>query len=233
MYVISPTIFSPGAAAEKSRPTESGIGPAWPCWVVEGRHGRGWQATRPSSRISRGPARPRRATPGGPAATDPPVPVSRVRIAECLGDQQLELFSSFRRGAFRARPPLIEPGLRYSSHLHIACIVGALSATGGGVGVLSIDELILLAHRGSLAKYAAAFFRKACLHLQFTVTAFQFAQPGPLRKLQRRLSPACFCRYARTQLPRTGLIYSQFPRHIGDRPRGIHHHPGCLFPELR
>jgi hypothetical protein len=49
---MSPTIFSPGAAAEKSRFTRSGIGPAAPCLVVEGRQGRGWQGTRPSARIS-------------------------------------------------------------------------------------------------------------------------------------------------------------------------------------
>ena len=49
---MSPTIFCPGTWAEKSRLTRSGIGPACPCFVVHGRHGRGWQATRPSSRIS-------------------------------------------------------------------------------------------------------------------------------------------------------------------------------------
>src|SRR5690348_5756251 len=53
MYVISPTIFPPGSAAVKSRFTRSGIGPAAPCSVSERRHGRGWQGTRPSSRISR------------------------------------------------------------------------------------------------------------------------------------------------------------------------------------
>jgi hypothetical protein len=49
---MSPTIFSPGAAAVKSRFTRSGIGPAAPWTVVAGRHGLGWQATRPSWRIS-------------------------------------------------------------------------------------------------------------------------------------------------------------------------------------
>ena len=45
---MSPTILAPGTSAEKSRFTRSGIGPACPCCVVDGRHGRGWHATSPS-----------------------------------------------------------------------------------------------------------------------------------------------------------------------------------------
>jgi len=42
--------FPPSADATSPAPRE--WTPAVPCWVVEGRHGRGWQATRPSSRMS-------------------------------------------------------------------------------------------------------------------------------------------------------------------------------------
>ena len=49
---MSPTIFSPGFPAEKSRLTRFGIGPAAPCSVSECRHGFGWQGSRPSSRMS-------------------------------------------------------------------------------------------------------------------------------------------------------------------------------------
>src|SRR6516164_8588552 len=99
MYVISPTIFSPGAAAEKSRFTRSGIGPASPCRVVDGRHGRGWQATRPSSRISL-------RTSSGPAGTpqrpgDPSVAVRGIGIIEDLLDDQREFLPPFRGSAFR------------------------------------------------------------------------------------------------------------------------------------
>lgn len=37
---MSPTIFPPGAAAEKPQFTRSGTGPAFPCCVVDGRQGR-------------------------------------------------------------------------------------------------------------------------------------------------------------------------------------------------
>ena len=49
---MSPTIFCPGTSELKSRFTRSGIGPACPWTVVAARQGRGWQGTRPSSRIS-------------------------------------------------------------------------------------------------------------------------------------------------------------------------------------
>src|SRR6266487_3689714 len=49
--VMSPTIFSPGFSAVKSRPTRSGIGPA-AAWTVSDRRRRTWQGTRPSSRMS-------------------------------------------------------------------------------------------------------------------------------------------------------------------------------------
>jgi hypothetical protein len=50
---MSPTIFSPGLPAVKSRFTRSRIGPAAPCPVNEQRCGLGWQGTKPSPRISR------------------------------------------------------------------------------------------------------------------------------------------------------------------------------------
>jgi hypothetical protein len=53
MYVMSPTIFWPGAPAVKSRATRSGMWCSWPSPSVRlTRQGRGWQGSRPSSRIS-------------------------------------------------------------------------------------------------------------------------------------------------------------------------------------
>ena len=59
---MSPTSLTPGASAVKSRRTRSGIVAASPARVVVGRHGRGWQGRRSSSRIT---AR----TSSGPAGT--------------------------------------------------------------------------------------------------------------------------------------------------------------------
>ena len=49
---MSPTSLHPGATAVKSRRTRSGSSIASPAMVVTGRNGRGWHATRPSSRIT-------------------------------------------------------------------------------------------------------------------------------------------------------------------------------------
>ena len=45
MYVISPTIFSPGFSAEKSRLTRSDSGWPGPCSVSDARHGLGWHGS--------------------------------------------------------------------------------------------------------------------------------------------------------------------------------------------
>src|ERR1700730_16755160 len=101
MYVMSPTIFSPGVTAPKSRFTRSGIGPALPCRVVDGRHGR----DQPADQLgARGDA------PAGQLDGDAPVAVRAVGIVKRLPDQELKLFLPFRRRAFRPRPPLIESG---------------------------------------------------------------------------------------------------------------------------
>jgi pimeloyl-ACP methyl ester carboxylesterase len=73
MYVMSPTIFSPGAPAVKSRCTRSGMACSWPSPSVRlNRHGRGWQDSRPSSRITE-------RTSSGPAGTPQ---AARGRYAE-------------------------------------------------------------------------------------------------------------------------------------------------------
>ena len=63
MYVISPTIFWPGASAAKSRATRSGMSCSWPSPSVRlTRQGRGWQGSRLSSRMTE-------RTSSGPAGT--------------------------------------------------------------------------------------------------------------------------------------------------------------------
>ena len=50
---MSPTIFWPGASAVKSRFTRSGMLCSWPSPSVRlNRHGRGWQGSKPSSRMT-------------------------------------------------------------------------------------------------------------------------------------------------------------------------------------
>src|SRR2546430_8062620 len=124
-----------------------------------------------------------------------------VRIVECFGDQKLKFLLSFRRGVSGACPPLVETGFGYSQPPAHACDRGSIPAAGGRFGVLRVDELVLFAHRGSRAKYAAAFFRKA-----FSISSSRLRRSSSRSRPRSvncsgRSSPACLWRYARTQLP--------------------------------
>src|SRR5487761_338353 len=110
-----------------------------------------------------------RDAPAGELLSDAPVPVGAVRILERPRDQQLQFLLPFRGGAVRSRPPLIESRFRYSqppAHAHNG---GSMTPAGGRVSALRVDELIHVAHRGSLAKYAAAFFRNV-----FSISSSRF-----------------------------------------------------------
>src|SRR5260370_22094568 len=75
-------------------------------------------------------------------------------------DLDLQQLAPLRGCAFRPGPPVIESGFRYvepPAHLHD----GRSRRVHGLAGVLSVDELVFLSHRCSLAKYAAAFFKNA------------------------------------------------------------------------
>ena len=224
---MSPTIFSPGAAALKSRATRSGIGPAWPCFVVDGRQGRGWQATRPSSRISaRTSSSSRLDTPAGQLPSHPAVPIGAVGILECLRDQQLQLAPSFRGRGLWPGPPFVKPGAGYpqpAAHLRDRRSAGRFCGHGG---ILRLDERVLLAHRGSFAKYAAAFFRNA-----FSISSSRFRRSSS-RSRARSDTPSCGSR--RRGFPGMlspsipgGPIQPELTGDLGDRAGGLYHHPGA------
>src|SRR5664280_1810483 len=80
-YVMSPTSLVAGVSQVKSRATRSGVSEASPATVVVGRQGRGWHATRPSSRMSQ-PDRLRvgMVTEPGEVGVDPAVAVRAVRV---------------------------------------------------------------------------------------------------------------------------------------------------------
>src|SRR5580704_10622664 len=143
-----------------------------------------------------------RDAPPGELLSDAPVPVGAVRIIKRFPDQQPEPLLSFRGGAVRPRPPLIESRFRHSqppAHAHNA---GSMTPAGGRVSALRVDELIHVAHRGSLAKYAAAFFRNA-----FSISSSRFLRSSSRSRARSDTcsggsSSACLSRYARTQFPK-------------------------------
>src|SRR5580704_10251776 len=102
---------------------------------------------------------------GGLAAADQdgvhaPVPVLLVVVLEYCLNLELEHSPSLLRLAFRSFPPVVVAGFRYAEPFAHLGDSGSLAFLRRGC-VLSIDECVFLAHRCSLAKYAAAFFRKA------------------------------------------------------------------------
>src|SRR5690606_9850122 len=151
---------------------------------------------------------------------DTPVAVGLVVVVEQRSDLDLQVFSPLRGGAGRTVQPLVIAG---SGHRQ----PGAHAPDGGSItdmsvepsSVLRIDELILLAHRCSRAKYAAAFFRK-----MFSISRSRLRRSSS-RNLARSetskggSSVACFSRYALTQLPNDVSVTSssRATAAIGDR----------------
>src|SRR5713101_216463 len=138
----------------------------------------------------------------GELGRDTPVAVGGIGVVEYPLDDKSQLLPPFRGDAIRAGPPLIESRLRYSQPPAHAHDRGSSAGSGGRRSVLGVDELIMIAHRCSLAKYAAAFFRKV-----FSISSSRFCRSSS-RSLARSdscsggSSPACFSRYARTQFPK-------------------------------
>src|SRR6266516_142596 len=135
--------------------------------------------------------------PAGQLPPDPPVPVRAVGIVKGLLDQELELLPPSRGCAFRPGPPFVIPRSRHFE----PCAHARDRRSGRAGGVLRIDELIHLAHRCSAAKYAAAFERNS-----FFARSSRFSRSSSRSRARSDScnggsSPACFSRYARTQLP--------------------------------
>src|ERR1039457_761548 len=111
--------------------------------------------------------RPARHTPACQVGVDPPVPVGPVRVVEGPGNEQLEFLTPFRGSRRRPGPPAVKSrtgDLKPRAHLHYRRRLNIVRGRAGCV--LRVDELELVAHRGSLAKYAATFSRKATFCLR-------------------------------------------------------------------
>src|SRR6478752_9167687 len=127
-----------------------------------------------------------------------PVAVGGVGGVEQGLDLDLEQLAAGCGGAHRPGPPLVEPG---PGHAQPAKHLADGGSRGGAGVVLGVDELILLAHRGSLAKYAAAFFRNA-----FSISRSRLRRSSSRSRARSDnsnggSSPACSSRYARSQFP--------------------------------
>src|SRR6478672_11441199 len=127
-----------------------------------------------------------------------PVAVGGVGGVEQGLDLDLEQLAAGCGGAGRPGPPLVEAGPGHAQPAEHLADGG--SRADAGV-VLGVDELILFAHRGSLAKYAAAFFRNA-----FSISRSRLRRSSSRSRARSDnsnggSSPACSSRYARSQFP--------------------------------
>ncbi len=93
----------------------------------------------------------------GECGVQPAIAVGRIGPDELVSDQGFEDVAAPGGGGVRAGSPRIEPG---RGHLQPAAHRRDRKRAFGS-GERCVDELVLLAHRGSWAKYAAAFFRNS------------------------------------------------------------------------
>src|SRR6266566_7715909 len=191
---MSPTSLVPGAAALKSRRTRSGMASASPATVVTGRQGRGWQATRPSWRIS--PADQLIAHVHAHAdelGVHPPVAVGAVGVGEDLPDEDLQPLLALCGRRLGSVAPFVEPRPRHVNPLaHLGDRV---------VGLLGVDEPVLAAHRCSRAKKAAAFPRNSAF-IRSSRTSFSSSRSrARSESASGGSSSTCSARYLLTQLP--------------------------------
>src|SRR5204863_10166301 len=98
-------------------------------------------------------------------------------------------------------PPFIESRFRDLEPLAHAGDGGSGGRIRGGGGILCVDELVLVAHRCSAAKYAAAFERKSAFMRSSRTSRSSSRSRARSDSCSGGSSSACFSRYARTQLP--------------------------------
>ena len=110
---------------------------------------------------------------------DAAIPVGAAERLEQRLDLVREQLAAPSGGAGPAVEPLVVTGFRHAdprAHPHyrgsITRILRRMCCALRG------DELVFVAHRCSLAKYALAFFRNAFSIFEFAVAAFEFPQPG-------------------------------------------------------
>src|SRR4029450_718592 len=91
-------------------------------------------------------------------------PVGAIAGLEQRLDLDLEQLPPLCGGTGRSVQPLVVARPRY-----LQPAPHPVDGGSTGRGVLDVDERVFVAHRGSLAKYAAAFFRKA-----FSISSSRF-----------------------------------------------------------
>ena len=198
--------------------------PGWPCCVVEGRHGRGWQAPGPARASRRGPAPGRPARPAGQLRQIRRYPYVPSESSKAFWIRSLS--SSLR---FAVRCPA---GTAIRNTLTSILQPGAHARdcrSGRPGGVLRIDELIHVAHRCSAAKYAAAFERKSAF-----IRSSRFSRSAPATAPARTTATAALLRVILAVVPhpvaQRGLVNPElagtsrsavtFPRPSWLLPRG-------------
>src|SRR5512135_691729 len=130
---------------------------------------------------------------------DPAVAIGAVGVFERFGYQQFKFPPPFRGRAVWTGFPFVKTGPGYlqpAAHLRDRRSAGRIP---GHDGILRLDERILLADRGFLAKYAAAFFRNA-----FSISSSRFRRSSSRSRARSESpssgsSPAWRSRYALTQ----------------------------------
>src|SRR6266545_1675221 len=193
MYVISPTIFSPGADAVRSG-RRILVGQA----VPPGPRLTGHQAQLAHQGADQlrgtGVARPQQ------RGVDPPVTVRLVRQLENHHDQLFQFLPARCGRRLRPAPPLVIAGAgnpQPLAHLHDGVLGPATRPEGA---FLRVDELVPSFYRYSLAKKAAAFPRNSRSSLSSRFSFSNSRSRARSEIVSGGSSPACACRYAFTQL---------------------------------
>ena len=226
---MSPTIFSPGTAALKSRATGCRDGPGLALlrggWPPRPRLA-GHQAQLPHQRPDQ--LQPGLDAPAGQLQSHPAVPIGTVgdtanAFAKSAASARFPCFPG--RGLWPG-PPFVKAGAGYPQPgAHLGDRRSARRFCGHG-GILRLDKTVLLAHRDYLAKYAAAFFRNA-----FSISSSRFRRSSsrsrarsdtPSARLSTRVAfPVCF-----HPVSQGGPISPRLTGDLGDRAGSLYHHPG-------
>src|SRR5437879_4166600 len=78
-----------------------------------------------------------------------------------------------------------------------------------------------------------SFCQELAFRFELAVLPLQLAQPRPLRDVQRRFFLRVFGAVRLHPVPESDLVHTDLASHMGDRARGIDHHLGGFFLELR
>src|SRR6266851_2322922 len=77
------------------------------------------------------------------------------------------------------------------------------------------------------------FFQKRVFHFELTVPALQFPDPLGVRRVRRQRLPGKLLPVILHPEPESGIVNTDFPRHLGNWQRVLGHLPGGLLLKLR